>query len=233
MNKTSQKERICERCGLVISDETWLCPLCKGALATDTVIEANDARSLAYPDISYRLKKMKLTIKIAVFASIVISAVLILINYLTFNGVYWSFLAVAALAYGCVTLAASFRVRRSTQWRIIFQCILAAVLVYALDRILGYSGWSVRFGFPILILLADLIAAVLMIINVNGWQTYIVTEIYAGILGVLLFLLELFGVWDLTILCIIAAAVSVLLPIGTILFGHRMVHEEVKRRFRL
>lgn len=233
MNKANQKERICERCGLVIADETWLCPLCKGALATDIVIEAENARSLVYPDVSYRIRKMKLAVKIAVFASIVVSAILILINYMTFRGVYWSLLAVAALAYGCVTLIASFRVRRSTQFRIIFQCILAAVLVYALDRILGYTGWSIRFGFPIIILLADLIAAVLMIVNVNGWQTYIVTEIYAAILGVVLFLLEIFGVWDLTILGIIAAAVSVLLPIGTTLFGHRMVHEELKRRFRL
>lgn len=142
-------------------------------------------------------------------------------------------IAIAAMVYGCITLIASFRVRKSAQWRIIFQFILGAALIYSIDQILGYSGWSIRFSFPIIILLADLVAAIIMIVNVNGWQTYIVTEIYAGILGISMFLLEIFGVWELSILGIIAGAVSVLLPVATILFGHRMVHEEIRRRFRL
>ena len=233
MAKTKKNNRRCERCGLLIADEAWHCPLCRGALITDTVLEAGAARSLVYPDVSRRIKKMRLAIKITVFASVIIAAVLILINYLTFSGIYWSFLAVAVLVYGCVTLIASFRVRKSAQFRIIFQLILAAVLVYALDRILGYSGWSVRFGFPIILLVADAIAVVLMLTNIHGWQTYIVTEIWAGVLGVILILLELTGVWKLSVLGIIAAAVSVLLPVGTILFGQTMILEDVKRRFKL
>ncbi len=225
--------RFCERCGVEILDEAWLCPLCRGALTMEEEVAAGAARSLTYPELSHRIRKMRMAIKITVFASALIAVVLCLINYLTFSGHYWSLLAVAGLAYVCLTLILSFRERKSPQVRILIQFLLAAVLLFALDRILGHSGWAVRLGYPILILAADVTAVVMMMVHTTSRQNYIVTEIIASIFSVLLLILELTGVLPLSVLGVTAAVVSVFLLAGTLLFGQSLIREEVKRRFRV
>lgn len=236
--KTAGEEKIdapvvrrCERCGVWITDETWLCPLCRGAITMEGTDLAGAARSVSYPDISYKIRKMRLATKITVFAAAVAAFILLLINYLTFNGIYWSLIAIVGLIYGCSVMIIFFGQKRSLQWRIIIVSLIAAAFMIALDNILGYSGWSVRFGIPILIMCADVVAIVFMTVNINGWQNYIITEIVACVFGILLFILELTSLLDLTLFGIIAAAVSAFVFAGTLLFGRRMIRDELKRRF--
>lgn len=233
MNQEAKSIKKCERCGVIIRDETWLCPLCSGAITSERADVTGTPHSVSYPDISYRIKKMRLAIKITVFVSVVAAVIMFIINYFTFNGIYWSLMATAGLAYACMTLIFSFRKKSSTQWIIIIQCILAAGLIYVLDWILGYSGWSVRYGFPVLVMLADLIAVILMCVYRNGWQNFIITEIVACAFGLVLLLMSAAGMGEVPVLTAVAAAGSALILAGTILFGHRMIREEVKRRFRV
>ena len=74
---------------------------------------------------------------------------------------------------------------------------------------------------------------VLMIINVDNWQSYIMTEIAVTAICVILLLLQIIGVIKSSILLLIATLIAGTILAATILFGSKLVSDEIKRRFRV
>ena len=74
----------CKQCGVIVRDDTEVCPLCKCVLDTDTEAENK------YPDIWAKNHVLKLIIRIYLFVAIVTESLLIYLNYIYFDGLYWS-----------------------------------------------------------------------------------------------------------------------------------------------
>ena len=124
-----------------------MCPLCNGVLVRDEEeyleAEKNESgiyisRSTTYPDVAPALRRIQMAIKIAIFAAVVAEVVSIIVNYYTYNGVWWSLIVGLVLAYGCFTLVYSFSTNRSLQRIINVQMFLALICMVALDNLMGY-----------------------------------------------------------------------------------------------
>ena len=230
--------RHCNRCNVDVVDEAIECPLCHGVLELDDEDKVENisdmvSKSSTYPDVTVSLKIMKLVIRIVIFASVIAGITVLLVNYLTFNGVYWSLIVIAGLVYGNLTLLYSFRDRKSIQRIIHVQMLAAIVLLQILDYLLGSKGWSFSYALPILFVGVDVGMVVLMIVGIDGWQTYIMTEIVTFILSIIIFVMKLCGLVKGSFFMIIAIAVTGIILLGTVLFGQKMVENELKRRFKL
>ena len=230
--------RHCNRCNVDVVDEAIECPLCHGVLDLDDENKVENisdmvSRSATYPDVTVSLKIMKLVIRIVIFASVIAGITVLLVNYLTFNGVYWSLIVIAGLVYGNLTLLYSFRDRKSIQRIVQVQMLAAIVLLQILDYLLGSKGWSFSYALPILFVGVDVGMVVLMIVGIDGWQTYIMTEIVTFILSIVIFVMRLCGLVKGSFFMIIAIAVTGIILLGTVLFGQKMVENELKRRFKL
>ncbi|MCR5542537.1 MAG: hypothetical protein K6F55_00185 [Eubacterium sp.] len=230
--------RHCNRCNVDVVDEAIECPLCHGVLELDDEDKVENisdmvSKSSTYPDVTVSLKIMKLVIRIVIFASVIAGITVLLVNYLTFNGVYWSLIVIAGLVYGNLTLLYSFRDRKSIQRIIQVQMLAAIVLLQILDYLLGSKGWSFSYALPILFVGVDVGMVVLMIVGIDGWQTYIMTEIVTFILSIVIFVMRLCGLVKGSFFMIIAIAVTGIILLGTVLFGQKMVENELKRRFKL
>ena len=232
----------CIRCKLNINDDTMMCPLCNGVLVRDeaefAAAEKNSdgtyvSRSVSYPDVAPALKRMQMAVRIAIFSAVIVAVVAMVVNYYTYKGIMWSLIVALGLAYGCFTLVYSFNTRRSLQRIILVQALLALVSMVALDYLTGHQGWAVKYAIPIALMVIPVGVVVMMIINVESWQSYIMTEITCAVISVILLVLALFKVINSTILLLIATGVSVAILSGTILFGSRLVSDEIKRRFRV
>ena len=219
-----------------------MCPLCNGVLVRDEEeyreAEKNEkgiyiSRSTTYPDVAPALRRMKLIIKIAIFAAVLAEVVSIIVNYYTYSGVWWSLIVGLVLAYGCFTLVYSFSTNRSLQKIIHVQTLFAIIVMVALDYITGHTGWAIKFAIPITLITIPVGVVVLMIINVENWQSYIMTEIVVTAVATVLLILQIFKVISSTILLLIAVLISGTILAGTILFGSRLVSDEIKRRFRV
>ena len=79
----------------------------------------------------------------------------------------------------------------------------------------------------------DVGALVLMIVGIDGWQNYIMTEITTMFFSIILLILHFTGLVDTSYLTVIAVAVTGFILLGTIMFGSRMVSKEIKRRFKI
>ncbi len=232
----------CIRCKLEIKDDTMMCPLCNGVLVRDeeefATAEKNSdgtyvSRSISYPDVAPALKRMQMAVRIAIFSAVIVAVVAMFVNYYTYKGVMWSLIVALGLAYGCFTLLYAFSTRRSLQRIIHVQALLAIIAMIALDYLTGHQGWAVKYAIPIALMVIPVGIVVMMIINVESWQSYIMTEISCASLSVVLLILALFKVINSTILLLIATGVSCAILAGTILFGSRLVSDEIKRRFRV
>jgi|GEM_PF-174206 len=199
----------------------------------DDLDDGATGRSETYPDIYQKTHKLLLAIRIAVFAAIVAEGIVMVINYVTFNGVYWSLIVGAGLLYGIISLLYSVRTRRSLQSIVQTEMFLTIPLLLALDIILGYTGWSDGYAIPILFGAVDIAMVILMIIAVDGWQSYIMTEIVAFLLSILMLVLGLTGIANLTLFTLLSAAVTGLILAGTLIIGERMISNELRRRFRI
>ncbi len=219
-----------------------MCPLCNGVLVRDEdeylEAEKNESgiyvsKSNTYPNVAPALRRIQMAIKIAIFAAVVTEVISVIVNYYTYNGVWWSLIVGLILAYGCFTLVYSFSTNRSLQRIINVQMVLALICMIALDNLMGFRGWSLRYAIPIMLMAIPVGVVVLMLINVDNWQSYIMTEIAVTALCVILLLLQIFGVIKSSILLLIATLTSGTILAATILFGSRLVSDEIKRRFRV
>ncbi|MBE5943686.1 MAG: 2TM domain-containing protein [Lachnospiraceae bacterium] len=233
----------CHRCKVNIVDDSVLCPLCNGILdmgddfvnahASVEDLEIYHSKSLMYPDVKPAMRRMKFFVRLFVFFSIVIEAVLILINYLTYNGVKWSLICGAGLIYACFTLIYSFKYNKSHRNKMIVQMVGAIILCILIDMSLGYTGWSLTYAAPSAIMAMDLTIVVLMLINKENWQNYIMSQIGVLLLSILFLILALCDIVEKPLLTIIAVVASVLVLGATVTFGDKKATTELSRRFRV
>ncbi len=196
-------------------------------------IELYESKSRMYPNIEPAMKKIKLVIKLFIFISVLVEAVLILINYLTYKGVKWSLICGAALVYLCFTVCYSFQKNAGHKSKMFAQMVGAIILAILIDFALGYTGWSLNYVTPIAIMLFDVTILVFMIINSNNWQSYILLQVAMLIVSVIFAILAAVGVVKWPLLTIIAAIVSALILIATVVFGDKTAVTELSRRFRV
>ena len=129
----------------------------------------------------------------------------------------------------------SYSVPRNTGHRtkIFAQMVGAIILAILIDCSLGYTGWSLNYVTPIAIMLFDVTILVLMIINSNSWQNYILLQVSMLLVSVIFGILALNGVVTYPLLTVIAVVVSAIILIATVIFGDKTAMTELSRRFRV
>lgn len=234
--------KICRNCHITILDSTLVCPLCNSVLEEakaspgqprEEGTDVGSDRPGMYPDVKAAVRKLNFVVQLYTFLAIVIEAGLIVINYMTFRQIWWSAISGVAILYFYITLRYSIQ-KNSGYLRIILtQIICGALLTIVVDWIIGYRGWSVNFVVPSAILLIDLAVGILMLVNQTNWQSYILLELLTVIFSIVVLILWKTGIIVYPVVTFIAAAVSFVMFVGTLIFGDRRAKNELKRRFHV
>jgi len=225
----------CPRCNIDIVDDTIQCPLCHGVVENTPENRNMEEASISitYPDVSVKMRLLRLIIRIVLFLAIATEVIVALVNYITFNGIWWSCIVGLALFYGCVTLLYSFRKRRSIQRIVQVQLYLSIFFFVLLDFVLGFNGWSIIYAIPISLLSVDGIMIILMIIRINDWQRFIMSEIATFVLSIVVLIIDICADLGGVIFGLVVLVITGLILLGTIMIGSRSVSDEIKRRFMI
>lgn len=218
----------CRKCNVNIFDNTHTCPLCKSVLEYD---EKDIVHENLYPNIEYDVSKYNKIRKIFIFILILVSVVLGYINYLTYSGVIWSIIAIVAIVYFGVTVTYSIMNNANIASKIFVQTIGAAILIVVVDNVVGYRGWSVNYVIPSIIIFANLAIVICMLINRMNWQSYFMYQIAITVLSFIPLILAGTKIITRPFLAVLTSCISILILIGTIVFGDKSVISELKRRF--
>ena len=223
----------CKNCQVTILDPTMVCPLCSSVLETGRGEPEKADISWMYPDVKDVTRVLNFIVKLYTFLAIVIEAGLIAINYVTFSNIWWSAISGVGILYFYMTLRYSFLKNSGYKRVILIQILGGVLLTIAIDFIIGYRGWSVNFVVPSAILLFDVAIIVLMLVNMENWQSYILLQIMTIIFSIVTLILWRVHIIQYPVVTIIAAAVSAVLFVGTLIFGDRRAKMELKRRFHM
>lgn len=221
--------RECKKCHVQILDDTSICPLCSSVLESS----GEECWHNGYPDVKAVSKKLSFVVRLYSFLAIVIEAAFVIINYLTYHGIWWSAISGIIILYFFITLKYSLQRSNGYKTVILVQLIGAVLLVIATDNIIGYQGWSVNYVLPSAILLLDATIAILMVVNVSNWQSYLLMQILTVLLSCGCALLWWFHIIGSPVLTLTALAVSLCMLLGTLIFGERRAQTELKRRFHV
>lgn len=208
-----------------------VCPLCNSVVNSD--ITMDKSMSHIYPDAETSIKRLRFFIRLMIFVSFLAETILVLINYLTYNGVKWSLVCGAGLIYANVIIWYTFKKNVNHRTKIFVEGLGVVALTIVLDIILGYSGWSLDYAVPITLLALDGIIIVLMMINSMGWLNYIIYHVLIVLFGIILDVLALCKVVKHPLLSLILTAVSVVILVGILLFGDKKVSNEISRKFKV
>lgn len=215
------------QCNIEILDQTEYCPLC------GSVLEKTQEGENAYPDIHIKAKSMTLLLRIFSFSAIAIEMILVTIAY--FSRLSWLTALIPALILFYAYMALRFAVdgKSGHRVKIMVLAILAVLTLVALDHLIGYNGWSVNYVFPAAILIVDIGILVLLFVNKQNWQSYIMQELIVTLIGGVGLVLCKIHIVTVPVTIVIAFEFSLLLLIGTIVIGGRRARTEIKRRFHI
>lgn len=218
----------CRNCNIEILDNTGVCPLCHCVVEKD-----GTERESAYPEVWIREKKIGLVIRIYLFLAVAAEALLVFINVQQQGSIWWS--AITAGVFFYIYLVMKVGIQNETGYRnkIILFTAAFVILIYMIDRVIGYRGWSLNYVLPAGVLMINLAIMLLMIVNWKNWPSYLLFQIFCILCSMLPIFLWKKGVITKPFLSEIALADSVLLFLGTVIIGGSRARIELKRRFHV
>lgn len=218
----------CQKCNVIILDDTDRCPLCKHVVQTDG--EPGENR---YPNASAVTKRFRFAENLFLFLSILLGCLCIFLNGVIDPTVLWSPVVVLVLIYANVVLRLAIIGRSGYMFKTVSLIILAVAMLLGIDWLTGYRGWSLDYVLPAGILALDLAIMILMCVNRRNWQSYMMAQILTILLALIPLILRKAGVVHSCYLVWIAFLASALLFVGTVILGDVRARTELKRRFHI
>lgn len=223
----------CKHCGIVIADPAYICPLCQCILSQEPDKLGLEDAEPAYPYADKRRKRIRFAMNIYIFAAVAAWVIILLINLFMHHQMWWTFLIGACMVYGYVTLWYSVQTSRSYKLKLSLQALLAFLLLLLLDFLTGFQGWSLAFVFPAFVAIYDLSVLILMVIDKHNWQSFILMQMLAVGLSLILFVLYFFGLFYWLYAAFGILIFTLIVFVGTLVVGGQRAREEVARRFHM
>ena len=219
----------CKNCNIEILDETVSCPLCQ------SILEQTDDLENMYPDVRVKMRPYSVLARIYLFTSLVLQAVLTIINLITFDQypLWWSAITGLLLLYFYMVIRYALVGQSGYKEKVIILLVIAVLTAVACDFVAGYRGWSVDYVLPAGILLMDATILSLMIYNKRNWQSYMMWQILTVLFSIIPIVLYLMKLEHNEYLAFLPMAASATLFLGTLIIGDRRARTELKRRFHL
>ena len=215
----------CRNCGVGVLDETEICPLCR------SVLEKTETMENMYPNVRARIRGLRLAARIYLFCSLVLFAVLALLDWHRDAQIWWSVLVGLVLLYGYLVLRYAIAGKSGYRGKVMVLSVLAVLLAIAADFVIGYRGWSVDYVLPGGILVLDGIVAGCMACNPRRWYSYILWQLLLVVCSLIPVVLYFGELEHHAGIAFLPLAVSAALFWGTLIIGDRPARQELARRF--
>jgi hypothetical protein len=218
----------CQKCGVVILDDTDRCPLCRHVLATDGEKSEN-----SYPNAVAVTRRFRFAENLFLFLSILSEGLAVFLNYVVDPELPWSVIVGLVFIYANVVMRLAIVGKNGYMFKIMSLVILAVAMIFGIDFVTGYKGWSLNYVMPAAILALDLAIVLLMLINRRNWQSYMMVQIFTVLASLIPIFMRNKGRSYSNYLVWIAFLVSIVLFLGTLILGDRRARTELKRRFHI
>lgn len=187
---------------------------------------------MLYPKIS-NVKRNNKIITGLMIGSIVLAIALVSINYYTEQKMHWSWLAIIGIIYCWITTIYSIKRNVNIASHVMLQMLCISIGLVLIDYIIGYKGWSMKIGMPIIIIVANVTMCILTIVSRKRYANYSFYQIMILFVTIVMLLLIPLGVTKLNTLYIIASMISIISMIISFLLCRKELINEFRKTFHM
>jgi hypothetical protein len=108
---------------------------------------------------------------------------------------------------------------------------MLSIMGFILDMLLGYTGWSINYLIPLIILAGIIALVIFVLLKSTYFLTYFIYMLIIAIFGVTLLIFLWTGFVTVKTPSIITAFISFLVIIGMFMFGDKTAKNEFIKRF--
>ena len=222
----------CNECHVHVETGGEFCPLC-GTRLEETPDRPADPVPNAYPDLSRSMAQYNFVWRLFAFLTFFGCGFSVLINLLLNPRFLWCLIVIAAAVYSWATVPRLLARGANSAKKIVLTVLITALLVVALDLIIGYRGWSVDYVVPSLLITGILASWAMVMFNRTRWAQYVLYQVIVGIFGFVPLLLYLLGIGGNLVLVLVAAGLALASILITVTFGDRSIKNEFIKRFHV
>lgn len=220
----------CDKCNITIETKQPYCPLCHQVLSGET----DESFKEVYPEyVSIRRMVLPTTKKVLLFLTVLSIVILGVINWIYFDGQYWSLIPIGAIVYFWVLMRVGILSRRNIAFRLALLTTLLIVLLILIDfnSFPDNNGWSIDYLMPLLLLSCNLaISGIIWIkrLDYRDYFFYLLVIITFSLVPIILVFVKVITVaWP----AIVAFGAAVFILLFIIFFFPKSIREEIKKRF--
>jgi len=220
----------CNKCNIVIETKQKYCPLCHQVLTGETDMNFKEV----YPEhVSIRRMILPTTKKILLLITVLSVFILGAINFLDFDGQYWSMIPIGAIIYFWFLVRVGILSRRNIAFRFALLTVLLILLLIFIDfkSFPDNNGWSLDFLMPFLLVSCNFaISAVIWVKRLN-YRDYFFYLLVIIIFSLVPIILAFFQVVTETWPAVAAFGVAIFILLIIIFFFPKSIKEEIRKRF--
>ncbi len=175
----------------------------------------------------------EIIIKLAIVLSVLVAALLTIINKITNPQIPWAAIANSGIIYVWLVFIYSINKNVNIAGHVLLQTIAISLLTVFIDYRLGFKGWSLSIAIPIIIIVSNLAMLILTIVSYKKYLRYAIYQLIILLFSILpaVFITE--KLVTNPILGIISTGISIINLIITLILSSKDLKEAMIRKFHL
>lgn len=187
---------------------------------------------MLYPKIVSVNKSRKIT-KIFIICSIVVSIMLLIINYFCNSKLNWSIVAIASIVYLWFSTIYALDKSVNLAGYTLYQMISDSILIFIIDYVFGFRKWSLSIGIPIVIMISNITMVIITIIKNKKYVKYAFYEILIILFSIIYDVIISMASIHSPILNIITLWICITNLSFVLIFNYDILKLELEKKFHI
>ncbi|MDL2287753.1 DUF6320 domain-containing protein [Oscillospiraceae bacterium OttesenSCG-928-F05] len=219
--------KYCSACNVSVANPRERCPLCQAPLGG-----GGDERE-TFPITPSLYERYSLFFRVLIFLSVTACVTVLAVNVILSTEYLWFLFVWSGIGYMWLTIIAMVRRRSSLSKKILFQVMQLSVLLFIIDLLTGFIGWSLDYAIPSICVSALLAINVIALVSKLRLNDYVIYVVANAALGLCPLIFVLTGVADVlwpSITCVLTSGLSL---VAIFVFSDKKTRQELFKRFHL
>lgn len=187
---------------------------------------------MIYPQKISNRKSEKL-VNSLIISSIIIAIVLVFINKITSPNIPWAAIANTGIIYIWVTTIYSIKRNTNIASHALLQMLAISFVILYIDNRLGFSGWSIYIGMPIILMIANVTMLILQIVSYKNYIKYAIYQLMIVLISFLQIGPILMGAMEFRILNKVAIGISLLNFVISLVLSYKDFYKVLVCKFHI
>lgn len=187
---------------------------------------------MLYPKIVSVNKSRKIT-KIFIICSIVVSIMLLIINYFCNSKLNWSIVAIASIVYLWFSTIYALDKSVNLAGYTLYQMISDSILIFIIDYVFGFRKWSLSIGIPIVIMISNITMVIITIIKNKKYVKYAFYEMLIILFSIIYDVIISMASIHSPILNIITLWICITNLSFVLIFNYDILKLELEKKFHI